>query len=94
MSLRSPTPRTRRVLFASGALLLALVLALPWYATPLIGARLRAMAADRGYDVHWDALRFRSHLVRSAVGERIELLADGTLKRGDIVEALERVFRQ
>jgi len=59
MSLRSPTPRTRRVLIASGALLLALVLALPWYATPLIGARLRAMAADRGYDVRWDALRFR-----------------------------------
>ena len=38
MSLRSPTPRTRRVLLASGALLLALVLALPWVATPLIGA--------------------------------------------------------
>jgi len=59
MSLRSPTPRTRRVLLASGALLLALVLALPWIATPLIGARLRAMAADRGYDVHWQTLSFR-----------------------------------
>jgi hypothetical protein len=48
MSLRSPTPRTRRVLFASGALLLALVLALVPARHAVIGARLRAMAADRG----------------------------------------------
>ncbi len=53
------TPRTRRWLIATGVILLALVLALPWIATPLIGARLRATAADRGYDVNWGALTFR-----------------------------------
>ena len=48
MSLRSPTPRTRRVLLASGALLLALVLALPWVATPLIGAAKALYLDQRG----------------------------------------------
>ncbi|HEX5633483.1 MAG TPA: hypothetical protein VFX50_09650, partial [Gemmatimonadales bacterium] len=59
MDLRPLTPRTRRVLLTSVALLLAFLVALPWIATPLIGARIRAMAADRGYDVSWQALAFR-----------------------------------
>jgi hypothetical protein len=59
MGLRTPSPRTRRILLISGALLLVGLLVLPWIATPLIGARLRDMAADRGYDVNWRSLSFR-----------------------------------
>ena len=59
MNLGTLSPRARRVLLASGALVLVLLILLPWIAAPLIGARLRAMAADRGYDVSWHTLSFR-----------------------------------
>src|SRR6266487_5431006 len=51
-------PRPLQLVLWVALVLLGLAVALPWFVTPLIAARIRALAHARGLESDWDQLRF------------------------------------
>ncbi len=78
-----PPPSLPRRLLATAALVLALAVIVPWLVTPLVAARLRGLAHDRGLDARWRSLAFRWPMRVEVRG----LAIDRTSPAGPVVRA-------